>query len=326
MTASKVPVVLNPVPGFCVKSRTTNDTVVHVDVSQGDRGTGASSSLIPVPKGLKVFVNVAWDSGVPPPPRGGEEAVQNAMLGLSMDESDPDGWFAPLVVSDARQDSDKAGQPAIVFDAIFHPSIKSRVLRDPEFKSFIIELALERIEAQTTVVLSRQIGTPNIASKGEPRSRQVLVPASLYPPGHPHHQVAPKLIQEIPTRPTSEFTPKSILRKPPSPPSTSATESPSWSWTEHGSKLRIVIDVPTLTHAAAANSTLDIEPRRIILRVPSLYDLDINLSALDAELTATFSETGSAEQALTLKRKRDLDVDNARAEWRVADKTIVLYA
>ncbi|KAI6161566.1 PIH1 family [Pisolithus thermaeus] len=306
----QVTVTLNPVPGFCVKSRATNDTVVH-----------AAS----IADGADIFVNIAWDSNVPPPPQGSEEAVQRAMRGLHIDESNPNGWFVPLVVSDARRDSDKAGKPAVVFDAVFSLSIKSRTLKDADLKFFIIELAFQRIEAQTSIILSRQIGTPNIAFKGKLQARQVMVPASLYPPSHPNHSVPAKLIQEIPSHPTADSTPETGSKK--HLPSTRATPKiPSWSWCQENSRLRIEINVPALTHAAIPLSTLDVEPRRVLLSVPSLYHLDIDLNALDADLTATFAKTDSSMQALTLKRKRDLDVDNAKAEWRVADKTIVLHA
>ncbi|KAJ3817045.1 hypothetical protein F5880DRAFT_1493522, partial [Lentinula raphanica] len=59
------------------------------------------------------------------------------------------------------------GKPSLVFDCVFHTSVKFRTLPDPEFKVFIIELSLQRIEAQTQLILSRQIGTPNIAAKGK---------------------------------------------------------------------------------------------------------------------------------------------------------------
>lgn len=80
------------------------------------------------------------------------------------------------------------------------------------------------------------------------------------------------------------------------------------------------------TRAHISNSTLDVEPRRVILHVPSLYDLDINLDvAPDTEpTTATYGRLGEA--ATELKRFRDLDVDGAKAEWRVAEKVIVLLA
>ncbi|KAI6030283.1 hypothetical protein EDC04DRAFT_2868976 [Pisolithus marmoratus] len=307
-------VTLNPVPGFCVKSRATNDTVVHASIANvsSDAQVNRASHLVPVTKGLKIFVNIAWDSNVPPPPQGSEEAVQHAMRGLHIDESNPDNWFVPLVVSDARSDSDKAGQPAIVFDAVFSPSIKSRTSKDADFKYSSL-----RIEAQTTIILSRQIGTPNIAFKGKPQTPHVTVPASLYPPGHP----PAKLIQEIPPHPTAD---SSLKRQPLS--ASVAHKIPSWSWSEENSRLCIVIHVPALTPAAISLATLDVEPRRILLSVSSLYNLDIDLNASDADLTATFAKADSLMQALTLKRKRDLDVDNAKAEWRVADKTIVLHA
>ncbi|KIJ60443.1 hypothetical protein HYDPIDRAFT_117146 [Hydnomerulius pinastri MD-312] len=248
------------------------------------------------------------------------------MQGLDIDESNPEAWFVPAVLSDARQDSDKAEQPSIVFDCVFNPSIKSRTLKDPEFKTFLIELAFQRIEAQTTIVLSRQIGTPNIASKGKLQARQVLVPAALYPPEHPNHRAPTKLIQEITDHPTPEpvTMPKGILKK--LQPPTDVPQIPAWSWTQESSKIRIVIDVPAVTHAVIPESTLDVEPRRVILHIPFLYDLDINLDASDAVLSATFSRTNSADKALTLKRMRNLEVDNAKAEWRVADKAIVLLA
>jgi len=109
MATCKIPVALNPVPGFCIKSRATNDTVVHATAPADSQDTQqvTASTLIPVPKGLKVFVNIAWDADVPPPPQGNEDTIQNAMKGLDIDESSPRGWFVPLVLSDARQEHDK---------------------------------------------------------------------------------------------------------------------------------------------------------------------------------------------------------------------------
>jgi hypothetical protein len=43
------------------------------------------------------------------------------------------------------------------------------------------ELALQRIEAQTGLTLSRAIATPNIASKGKLAPRSVLIPTALLP-------------------------------------------------------------------------------------------------------------------------------------------------
>jgi PIH1 N-terminal domain len=91
-----VSVKLKPSAGFVVKSTTLND----------------ASSTLPdmgmlVQKGLKVFVNIAWDSNVPPPPEGSEEVIQKAMLGEHLDDLNPEGWYIPVIVSGGRQDKDK---------------------------------------------------------------------------------------------------------------------------------------------------------------------------------------------------------------------------
>ncbi|KAG2152807.1 pre-RNA processing PIH1/Nop17-domain-containing protein [Suillus clintonianus] len=295
--SSSISLTLNPVPGFCLKS-----------------------NVLTAPQ-LKLFLNIAWDANVPPPPTETEDVIQKAMRGEDV------GWFVPVIVSDLRHDKDKVGRPALVVDCVFNTSIKSRTMKEPDFKAFIIELALQRVESQTSLLLSRQIGTPNIASKGKPVSRQVLVPELLFPP---HHKPDTKsLVQELASTPTVK-----------------GISTPTWSWSNDDRKIRIIVNVPNLvsliprhtiyfpcfhgdtsilvpvfipiiqTHAHITTSTLDVEPRRVILHVPSLYDLDINF-----DLSPTYP-LGPTD----LKRFRDLDVDGAKAEWIVAEKVIVLLA
>ena len=104
-------VSLSPTPGFCIKSTSQNSITCPLATSSA--APSSSSSLprsIIIPLGIKVFVNIAWDSNVPPPPEGSEEAIQKAMLGE--DDADADaigtgGWFVPVVVSEPRQDKDK---------------------------------------------------------------------------------------------------------------------------------------------------------------------------------------------------------------------------
>jgi hypothetical protein len=70
-------------------------------------------------------------------------------------------------------------------------------------------------------------------------------------------------------------------------------------------------------------STLDLESRRLLLSVPSLYALDIDLTLPDAELTSAAGQ--NSKNVLMLKRKRAFDVDAARAEWRVTEGVIVVF-
>jgi hypothetical protein len=84
---------------------------------------------------------------------------------------------------------------------------------------------------------------------------------------------------------------------------------------------------------------LDIEPRRFIVGIPDYPALDVSLDLSDAEIVATSSsktsvslhgtsgeEAHEPDNILTLKRQRDLDVDGATAEWRVAEGILVLMA
>ena len=66
------------------------------------------------------------------------------------------------------------------------------------------ELALEHVEEKAHMTLSRQIGTPNIVSKGKLEPRTVLMPRSLVEPGSAPDRTKPDtraspLIQEIST-------------------------------------------------------------------------------------------------------------------------------
>ncbi|KAG6902941.1 hypothetical protein C0995_009333 [Termitomyces sp. Mi166 len=348
---------LKPTAGFCIKS-----TVTHPAVAPPDNAPNLLEPQAPVhiPVGLKVFVNIAWDPNVPRPPPGNEDLIRRAIQGQDVDERNPDAWYVPVVVSNGRHDKDKAGKPSLVFDCVYNTSVKSRTLTDPEFKLFIVgtlsvstsgpythktpssELALQRIEAQTSLVLSRQIGTPNIASKGKLLARTVNIPSSLLTEGSSHSaSPAPSpsqpLIQEVPPLVTNK--PKGILKSASSPSTTdlkTRSSPPTWSWSKDGTKIQIRISVPNLSRALIEQATLDVEPRRFILTIPDYPVLDVNLDLSDAEIVATAASRTSASlheknesepnNALTLKRQRPLDVDGATSEWRVVNNMLVIVA
>lgn len=254
-----------------------------------------------------------------------------------------------------------------MFDAVFNQAVKRLVAQDTEFKAFIIggvprprtrllspanvpcpcpcpcvrvmaavpgctELALQQIETQTPLVLSRQIGTPNIASKGVPRTREVLLPTAARPP-------PPPLIEELPGGGASSAqtpTDDDDRARPRLP-------TPAWTCTRTDvdgvRRRRITVQVPKLvrvssfslaladrayrtrsltgrctrqTRALVTGATLDIEARRMMLRVPSLCALELDVGALGDDGGAAGTD--------------ELDVDGARAEWRVREGVIVVYA
>jgi len=281
--------------------------------------------------------------------------------------------------------------------------------------NYATELALQRIEAQTGLVLSRNIGTPNIASKGKLLPRTVQVPAAMLPAltgapsasQHPAQLPSKPLIQEVSSTtngaassPTStdkganagDAAPlpglRGILKKP--GPSTSGSSTAiamekgaipiedtplDWSWIkDEEGRLRVEVHVPGLvssvnlpriplflmlpqlqTHSLVQSSTLDIEPRRLILAIPGRRVFDVDLQLSDAELTARIGMAHSSRstsstsnstpkgkaadleeqrenrkeadttRTLKLKRQRDFEVDRAEAEWEVGGEKVVIY-
>ncbi|KAG9217956.1 hypothetical protein CCMSSC00406_0010274 [Pleurotus cornucopiae] len=264
-------VTLKPVAGFCVKTTVANTQ-------------------------SKVFVNVAYDKNIPPPTTASTDYTE---------------WTIPVLVSDPRKDVDKAGSSCLVFDCIYNPSIKSNITQlDSDFRLFIIELSFQRIEAQSgnTVLLTRtHIKSPNIKSKGKLEERTVTLPDPK-PKLKPAHKPIIETIGDTNAEKSSlNSKPKSILKSPASGDPSSVINRPSWSWAKEpiiGDEYTIALTilVPSLTHSLHATASLDIEPRRIIFSVPSIYFLDLNIALDDAEFVA-------------LKRLRAFDVDNARAEW-----------
>jgi len=348
-----VRVTLAPTPGYCFKT-TALSSVVSTLASQSSPHP-APSSVVPAPtvhgtlviqNGTKVFVNIAWDQNVPAPPEASEEAIRRAMRGgegelrnpsfkdvLRDDGKDEEEWTVPVVVSEPRQDIDKSGNPSIVFDCVYNISLKSRVLRDADFRAFINELSLQRIELQTTassvpsptspngLLLSREIRTPNIANKGKLAKRTVLVPRKLHA-----SDIGKKLVEEVqipgPSSSSGSKVKEEETRKPKkgilksSPPKVeeikessakvvvqgTAPKQPTHKWSEESDKRCLVLDVPELTRAIHATSILDVEPRRIIFDAPPLYTFDLNENV-----------------------KKEFDVDGAKAEWRVKEGKLLVY-
>ena len=111
MASATTQVDLTPSPGFCVKSTTQNSATV---------ASRDSPAPVTIPSGLKVFVNIAWDANVPPPPDGSDAAIERAMSDSAPVDADQAlQWFVPVIVSDPRPDTDKGTSPA---SSLYHDS------------------------------------------------------------------------------------------------------------------------------------------------------------------------------------------------------------
>lgn len=76
------------------------------------------------------------------------------------------------------------------------------------------------------------------------------------------------------------------------------------------------------------SATLDLEPRRFTLLIPDLYALDVDLELPDEipEKVRSGVDPQATEYIATLKQARRLEVDQARAEWRVKEQSLVIVA
>lgn len=81
------------------------------------------------------------------------------------------------------------------------------------------ELAIQRIEAQYSLALSRQVGTPNIPAKGKLQARTVVIPLQLYSNDHPVRSDVEKLAPPSGGRKLiEEIEPSSLSNNKPSKP------------------------------------------------------------------------------------------------------------
>jgi hypothetical protein len=80
------------------------------------------------------------------------------------------------------------------------------------------------------------------------------------------------------------------------------------------------------TRAHYENATLDVFSHGLILRIPSLYSLDIDFSASDAQLAASFTDEDELSRIRSLRRSQmsGLDIDGAKAQWFVSDRVLVV--
>jgi len=95
---SNVTISVSPSPGFCIKSKLLQPGILNV--TSADQPT---RTPVPIPQGLKVFVNIAWSKDVPPPLDGIENAletvVHNHRVDRKSEKHDPvfvfasDGWL-----------------------------------------------------------------------------------------------------------------------------------------------------------------------------------------------------------------------------------------
>lgn len=317
-------VKVTPTPGFVVKTSTTEAGFYTLP----NPSPPPPSTRHAVPGGLKVFINVAYSADIPPPPTSNlPKEEEDEIISRAIEGDVECTYFVPVVVSDGRADKDKAGKPSLVFDAFLNPAIKSRMTKDMNFRSFVLEIILSHVESPPlttqarSLVLSRTLAMPNIRFKGVPVAREMDVPD--FPSGmtgmtEASISTSKPLIEELVIPSQSESKPpKSILKKSSSAAGSTVTdadahtktesdgrlESPAWYWDSNGSrpKEKLIIELPKLNRSDHLKSVLSVSEDILTLRTPT-YFLQL---PLDGSLGA--------------------DLEQVRAEWHIREGRIIVH-
>jgi len=185
---SSVRIQLAPKAGFCIKSASLAPGILPQAQKVDKNVLEPVPTAIPIPTHTKIFVNIAWDPQVPPPPEGSEDAIREAMQGEDVGEENEQGWYVPVIVSPGREDRDKcastvfppcsnnitllpAGNTAIVFDCIYNSSLKSRTLTDPDFKIFLVGKSVRPLESTFDIQYSTPHPQQSSHSNGSRRNQ-----------------------------------------------------------------------------------------------------------------------------------------------------------
>ncbi|KZP30199.1 hypothetical protein FIBSPDRAFT_1038526 [Athelia psychrophila] len=349
-------VELKPTPGFVVKSAQlpplSSPAPLQLHLRPATRTSSSQPTQqtgLPLSAGLKVFINIAWDAHVPPPPAGSEDSIQRAMLSMDEDKHDTaqpkeGGSYVPVVVSAPREDTDKKGAKALVFDAVFHTSVKGRATRDEAFKVALFAAASSAAPNAPDALNITGTGT---GAARKAKGKKLIEEVEVEGPPNSKGVLKGGGAKNGSAKAKAETNVKGILKPAPKG---RGTDDPAVELGEVGDAdqdhhRRPAARKPLLslfnpphnprdqcTHAHIPSAALDLEPRRILLAIPGPYALDVPLDVPDAELvtvsaqldsdgTTTVTAGGASWEtgALGLKRARDLDVEGARAEWRVEE-------
>lgn len=137
-------VFMNPEPLFCVKIKSKEDGKIFVNICQNDLVDSARTK-----------------SSAP-------SAAQTVISGAVE-------WLLPHKFSPARKCTDKSGQLSTEHDVTFHPDTMRLADKSPEFKSIVIDAALESIQASFNYKFKRNEYRilQNVTCKSQPATLTV---------------------------------------------------------------------------------------------------------------------------------------------------------
>ncbi|RHZ81349.1 hypothetical protein Glove_121g88 [Diversispora epigaea] len=234
-------VLLSPSPGFVIKLLT-------------------KTSYQHYQENTKLMINVCYSDSIPPPPTTDDDEIKKAM---NADENAI--YHVPTSLDELREDKDKVQNLCLVCDAIINTEPYKRTKKDSDFKLYVSELLSEMVEEKHGIQLIRPFAFPKMHYKGELKKRTVFIP-----------KARTSLITEVPTKLIKTKSSKENLKST----NISSVKQPEYIIAEDyvDNKKYIIVSIETpLDSQSIKETTLDIEPLRIILNSPGICSLNVTL-------------------------------------------------
>ncbi|XP_030053792.1 PIH1 domain-containing protein 1 [Microcaecilia unicolor] len=116
---------IRPQPGFCLKTRTSNDN--------------------------KVFINICRSEHIPAPPELSEQGLVSLL-----ESEDPSGYRVPMSLGEPHTEVDNNGNGCTAYDVAINTAFFEKIQTNKLFLEFLITVALEGLENKYSLDLSRE--------------------------------------------------------------------------------------------------------------------------------------------------------------------------
>ncbi|KAL2610125.1 hypothetical protein R1flu_028698 [Riccia fluitans] len=121
--------------------------------------------------GAKVFINICHSEKIAKP-KGTESKDRTGTA-----------WEIPYSLGPAQSDTDKQGAACEVHDFVVSTETHNMARMERRFKNFLVETAIDAIETQRRVQLSREFSLPKLKYKGQTKEPKMLtIPKGAYKP------------------------------------------------------------------------------------------------------------------------------------------------
>ncbi|OAE22441.1 hypothetical protein AXG93_2381s1370 [Marchantia polymorpha subsp. ruderalis] len=143
----------------------------------------------------KVFINICYSDKIAKP------------KGTEAKDKSGTAWEIPYSLGPAQTDVDKRGAACEVHDFVVATETHHMARMDKRFKNFLVETAVDAVQTQRAVQLSRDFSLPKLTYKGPNKEPKMLtIPKGPYksPASHPQLRAGVRVPDPVTKKPKSE--------------------------------------------------------------------------------------------------------------------------